>query len=218
MLKSRKYRRSRPRKSRNNRSKKQKIYNMHGCSKKNKKGGNLVEPKNINASNPIYPNTGPNPSGFNFLNGAYLKGGYRPFFSSSEKGGLHLNPNCPLKQMGGDSSFIGKPWTPNPSGWPGVDGVDGGRNHFSLNNYQNDISRQMVNLGANPPFTGGSKTRRKYKYSKNKRGGSWSNFMTQDLINLGRQMEQGVGTVYNTINGYAPPVNPLPWKDQMVHK
>jgi hypothetical protein len=216
MAKSRKYHRNR-----HNRTKRQKIYNMRGCSKKNKKGGtNLAEPKNINAANPIYPNTGPKPSGFNFLGTSYLKGGNRPFFSSGEKGGLHLNPNCPLKQMGGDSSFVGKPWTPNSTGWPGVDGVDNSRNHYSLNTYQNDISRQMVNLGANPPFTGGKRhTRRhKRKYNKNKKGGAWSNFMTQDLVNLGRGMEYGIGTVYNTINGYTPPTNPLPWKDQMVHK
>lgn len=216
MPKSRKYRGSRSR-SKNNKTKKQKLYNMRGCSKKYKKvGGNLAQKQNINASNPIYPNTGPKPSGFNFLTGSYLKGG-SPFFSRTGQG-LHLNPNCPLKQTGGEMAFVGKPWTPSPSGWPGVDGVDSGRNHFSLNTYHNDISRQMVNLGANPPFTGGGTKRRHKKYNKIKKGGSWSNFMSQDLVNLGRQIENGIGSAYNTINGYKPPVNPLPWKDQMVSK
>ena len=47
------------------------------------------------------------------------------------------------------------------------------------------------------------------------RGGALSNFFSQDLINLGRQTQFGVGSVYNGLTGYAAPVNPLPWKDQM---
>ena len=39
--------------------------------------------------------------------------------------------------------------------------------------------------------------------------------MTQDLINLGRQINFGLGSAYNALTGYAPPTNPLPWKGQL---
>jgi hypothetical protein len=43
-----------------------------------------------------------------------------------------------------------------------------------------------------------------------------SNFIGQDLLNLGRQFQYGVGSTYNAMRGYAAPVNPLPWKDQLT--
>jgi hypothetical protein len=39
--------------------------------------------------------------------------------------------------------------------------------------------------------------------------------MTQDLINLGRQFQFGLGSAYNALAGYSSPVNPLPWRDQL---
>jgi hypothetical protein len=50
---------------------------------------------------------------------------------------------------------------------------------------------------------------------KKQKGGTLSNFLTQDLINLGRQFQFGIGSAYNTLTGYAPPTNPLPWKGQL---
>ena len=117
------------------------------------------------------------------------------------------NPGIPYP-----NGLAGSPWTPSSGGWPGVDGVQGGRNHIELNTYNNDISRQMIDIGANPPFTGGRK-RAKSRTNK-QRGGNMSNFLTQDLINLGRQVQFGVGSAYNALSGYSAPVNPLPWKDQ----
>jgi hypothetical protein len=68
----------------------------------------------------------------------------------------------------------------------------------------------MISTGAQPPFSiGGSKKSRKQK------GGTLSNFMTQDLVNLGRQINFGLGSAYNALAGYAPPTNPLPWKGQL---
>lgn len=56
------------------------------------------------------------------------------------------------------------------------------------------------------------------KAGNKKGGGSMSNFLGQDLLNLGRQMQFGVGSAYNSINGYSPQNNnPMPWKDQMVN-
>lgn len=120
----------------------------------------------------------------------------------SQQGG---NPGIPYP-----NGLAGSPWTPAISGWPGVDGIQGDRNHFPLNTYTNDISRQMIDVGPNPPFVVGGKNGR----TRKQRGGTLSNFLTQDLINLGRQVQFGVGSAYNALSGYSAPVNPLPWKDQ----
>jgi len=109
--------------------------------------------------------------------------------------------------------FVGKSWTPTPSGWPGV---NSSRNYLDYNQYKVDPQTAMVNVGPNPPFLNGGKKRRGKK-SRKQRGGALFNFLTQDVINLARQAQFGVGSTYNGINGYSRPVNPLPWKDQLPH-
>jgi hypothetical protein len=262
------------------RRRKQKIYNMKGCSntRKNYLGGSpdaplaytgqkiptipnpylvpkqllkggascglsnpSILPSNLNASNPVYPNTGPpfKPEGNIFNNagqqnggcgcgmpsmtGGRRKGGCGPLCTMGFMvGGVrHRNgckcSKCKKKVMKGGNQgipypngLVGSAWTPKTSGWPGVDGIDGNRNFIANNTYNNDISRQMVDVGANPPFLKGGK--------RKQRGGTLSNFMTQDLINLGRQFQFGVGSAYNALAGYSAPVNPLPWKDQLPSK
>jgi hypothetical protein len=39
----------------------------------------------------------------------------------------------------------------------------------------------------------------------------------QDLVNLGRNAMFNIGSAYNGLNGYSAPVNPLPYKDQLVN-
>lgn len=189
------------------------------------------------------------------------------------KGG---NPGIPYP-----NGLVGSSWTPNSSGWPGVNGVGGDRNFIANNTYQTDVSRQMVDLGANPPFLKGGnvilrrkggkmdfrhdiesekrkaeKEAEKAKYlesslsseldtvpqeeineifngyggvtrkttgakkrmGRKQKGGTLSNFMGQDLINLGRQFNFGIGSAYNAIAGYSSPVNPMPWRDQLPSK
>lgn len=139
---------------------------------------------------------------------ARARGRARAGGKKSQCGG---NPGIPYP-----NGLAGSPWTPAISGWPGVNGVQGDRNHFPLNTYKNDISRQMVDVGPNPPFVvGGSKRAR--GRTRKQRGGTMSNFLTQDLVNLGRQVQFGVGSAYNALSGYSAPVNPLPWKDQYTH-
>lgn len=128
--------------------------------------------------------------------------------------------NCKNRLMKGGNQgipypngLVGSPWTTNSSTWPGVNGVPGDSNYYTNNTYNNDISRQMVDVGANPPFLKGGKSK-----SRKQKGGSLSNFIGQDLINLGRQLQYGVGSAYNALAGYSSPVNPLPWKDQMINK
>jgi len=192
-------------------------------------------PINTNAENPAYPNTGPVSIGTTtiFNNAAPQKGGCGcslPLVGGGRrkiKGGScpicalgfmvggkknksrRIKKKCLMK--GGNAGIpypnglVGSPWTPNVSGWPGVDGIPGDRNHFSENTYNNDISRQMVDVGANPPFLNMKAGSRKQK------GG----FLGQDLINLGRQFQFGLGSAYNALAGYERPINPLPWKDQL---
>ena len=129
--------------------------------------------------------------------------------SCKSKRGVNMkggNPGIPYPD-----GLVGKPWTPAIGGWAGVDGIQGGRNYLSPNTFNNDPTRQMIATGANPPFSiGGSKGR-----TRKQRGGNLSNFLGQDMINLGRQFQFGVGSAYNALAGYSSPVNPMPWKDQL---
>jgi hypothetical protein len=119
------------------------------------------------------------------------------------------------------AGLIGDPWTPKSSGWPGVDGISGNRNYLDYNSYKSDPQTALISVGANKPFLFGgkkkySKTKKINRYKKMKqRGGVISNFISQDFLNLGRQAQFNLGSSYNAINGYAAPVNPMPWKDQL---
>ena len=205
--------------------------NQKGCSRLGKGGGTLAFTgiSTPPSSNPFlaytggnnhkaYPNTGPVSNGANTIfNNA-----------SPQRGG---NPGLPYP-----NGLAGSPWTPNTSTWPGVDGVPGNHNHLALNNYNSDISRQMI---SNPPIKGGRRTKRRgtrrrtgtrrtrrgtgtrrgtrRTRRREKRGGGLSNLMGQDLVNVGRQFQFGLHSAYNGVVGVASPVNPMPWKDQFVH-
>jgi hypothetical protein len=120
-------------------------------------------------------------------------------------------------QMGGNpgipypNGLVGSAWTPSTSGWPGVNGVQGDSNYLALNQYKVDPQTALIATGANPPFSIGGKRSRK----KRQKGGALSNFLGQDLINLGRQFQFGVGSAYNALSGFSAPVSPLPWRDQI---
>jgi hypothetical protein len=114
------------------------------------------------------------------------------------------NPGIPYPD-----GLVGAPWTPSTGGWPGVDGVQGGRNFLPPNQYKTDAQTSMISTGAQPPYSVGGKR------SKKQKGGTLSNFLGQDLINLGRQFQFGLGSTYNALAGYAAPVNPMPWKGQL---
>jgi hypothetical protein len=172
-----------------------------------------------------YPASGPPAGGWGFLNptygikgGASQKGGYCPNcnMSGGQKGGCC--GACSTSMLGGSGNngipypngLAGSPWTQASGGWPGVDGIGGNRNYIAPNQYKVDPQTSMIAAGANRPFSiGGGKKNRKQK------GGSTSNFLSQDLINLGRQIQFGVGNVYNGLLGYSAPVNPMPWKGQL---
>ena len=226
------------------RRKSQRIYKMRGCNKKTYRkkylGGSnpdLAWPSNNvpTVPNPhlayTYPSSGPPAGGFNFLNpqtvirGGSQKGGYCSA-CNMQSGGVQSGGQkggccgaCSTSMLGGagnngipyPNGLAGDPWTPKSSGWPGVDGVDGNRNYIALNEYKVDPQTAMIATGANPPFSIGGRK----KKGRKQKGGTTSNFLSQDLINLGRQFQYGVGSVYNGLLGYSAPVNPLPWKGQL---
>ena len=123
------------------------------------------------------------------------------------RGSLRGGCGCGLGSQSGGSSngvLIGSPWTADISSWPGVQGVPGVTNHYNLNEYRSfDPQTQM---GSERGQNGGTR--------KNKRGGG---LIPQDLVNMGRNMMFGVGSAYNSLSGYQAPVNPLPYKDQLVN-
>lgn len=121
------------------------------------------------------------------------------------EGGSHREncqcSSCKRSQMGGGGMTVAS----------SVDGTVSSPMPYPINSYQNDVSRPIMEptpyLGA-LPVKGGRRRKR------TQRGGNLTNFLTQDLVNVGRQIQFGMGSAYNALSGYSAPVNPLPWKDQ----
>lgn len=206
----------------------QKLFNMKGCSKTKrnlggkKKGGCWDMKKRGGARRArICKKCGPNcrcgpkcNCEHNCPGNCYLKGKR----SRKQRGG---NCGCGL-QMGGCTSclgggvqmggginnsgtpLLGTPWTPKINDWPGVAGKDGQTNYFSNNQYLVDPQRSMISERDQQTYMLGG--------SRKKRAGG---IIPQDLVNLGRSMVYGMGSAYNTLNGYPTPVSPLPYKDQL---
>jgi hypothetical protein len=193
---------------------------------------------NINAENSVYPNTGPLPKSEDWINSSTQRGGCGDDSCPLQNGGTRKHrtnckcSNCkgqkggnglpfgqglgPMKPILAPNGLTGSNWGANFS-WPGTNNVGGDFNHYSLNKYAPvDISREMVSTGAQPPFLGGSRTKKTKNKGKGKsrkqRGGTLSNFMYQDLVNVGRQFQFGLGSTYNALRGYESPVNPMPWQ------
>jgi hypothetical protein len=217
----------------------QKIYRMKGCSKKNKNkkhrkktrkhlgGSSLAYPTNNiffqkpplaytgktgGGTSAAYPRAGASGHSQAWLNSSMLQGG-------GQRGGNGLPYGQGLPEMRGaayPNGLTGQPWGANLE-WPSTTNIGGNNNHYSLNTYApNDVSRQMIAAGANPPFSGalqsggGKKNRR-----RKQRGGALSNFLFQDLVNVGRQAQFGLGSTLNTLKGYGPPGDPMPWRGQL---
>ena len=188
----------------------------------------LTIPLNTNGINKTLPNTGPNnelkPTTF-FLNPQTQKGGNCGICNLMKGGKRKRKPTYQLssslmvagkktkkKQFGGNqgipypNGLVGSSWSSSIKDWSGVDGIQGNRNFLPYNNYKTDVQTAIKLTGAQPPFSIGG---------KKQRGGSLSNFLGQDLINLGRQFQYGLGSTYNALAGYPAPVNPMPWKGQL---
>ena len=204
-----------PKRSRKNKSKKQRLYNMKGCSKKSVKltksksrtrkqrGGNHgcgaygcpLAPfswKQMQQRGGKYADV---------LNGAPIlgtaqNGGNCNACSNSPvmTGGSFYKPAAPMP-----GPFIGQAWSPSVSSWPGVDGISNNRNFLADNLYNAGDPQTMMKLGGK-------------RMNKRIRGGG---LIPQDLVNLGRDASFNFKSVYNTLNGYSAPIDPLPYKDQL---
>lgn len=82
---------------------------------------------------------------------------------------------------------------------------------YPINSYQRNVTSPMIapTDGLDAPFARGGRRRK-----RTQKGGNLTNFLTQDLVNVGRQIQFGMGSAYNALAGHSAPVNPLPWKDQ----
>lgn len=182
--------------------------------------------------NKIYPAKEPLGDGFNFLNpqvnqrggcgcSLSLNGGGKTrrkkrticnkcFFGGKVKHRRGCKCSRCRIQKGGNSGIpypnglVGSSWTPNAQSWPGVNGIPGDSNHLSYNNYPTDPQTAIIDTNTTLP------------QPQIKGGGTLSNFMGQDFINFGRQIQYGLGSAYNTLSGYSQPVNPMPFKDQLM--
>jgi hypothetical protein len=99
--------------------------------------------------------------------------------------------------------FIGSPWKGSVSDWPGVNGVGGDKNYYSLNTHHYDPQTEGVKLNSGGSQYGGSR----------RRGGG----AIQDVQNIGRNAVYQAQSLYNTLQGQQPPINPLPYKGQLSH-
>ena len=118
--------------------------------------------------------------------------------------------------MNNISPFVGAPWDGGKiSSWPGVAGTDGVSNHYTLNTHNMDpqYSPAIQERSQISHIGGKGRKKRGRENTRKKRGGM--NFIPQDLVNMGRTFSYGVGSAYNSLNGYTQPVNPLPFMDQL---
>lgn len=181
-----------------NRTRKQKIYNMKGCSKCHSKSCKHMRSKHMGGQGQGCGSTGCPlaPYSWNQMNmkggqcASCMKGGKSMKCGKNMKGGNFYKPAAPVP-----APLVGEPWTPSIKGWPGVDGVDSGRNYLSNNLYNQGDPQTMMKLGG----------------SKRVKGGG---ILPQNLVNLGRGIEFNLKSVSNTLNGYEAPTSPLPYQDQ----
>jgi len=150
-----------------------------------------------------------------------IKGGRKQSGGRKKNGGRRQSGR---KQTGGQTidpqGLAGSPWTSNPATWVGS---AGNRNYLAYNDYKVDPQTALVSVGANRPFLfggkkrsmSGKKTSMGRKTRRRQRGGALSNFLGQDFINLGRQVQYGIGSTYNGLNGYPAPTPVLPWQGQL---
>jgi hypothetical protein len=172
-----------------NRTRKQKLYNMkgcsRGCSRGCSKGCKHIHCKNVNCKHTRSKHMGGQGCG---SSGCPLA----PYSwnQMNMKGGNFYKPAAPVP-----APLVGEPWTPSIKGWPGVDGVDNNRNYLSNNLYNKGDPQTMMKLGGSKKVKGGG-------------------ILPQNLVNLGRDLEFNLKSVSNTLNGYDKPISPLPYQDQ----
>jgi hypothetical protein len=201
-----------PKRSRKHKSKKQRLYNMKGCSKSKSRSKSRTRKQRggygcgVDGC-PLAP--------FSWKQMQQRGGKYTdvmngdPILGTAQTGGSCGTCSAPLMTGGSfykpaapmPGPFIGQAWTPSIRGWPGVDGVSNNRNYLADNLYNAGDPQTMMKLGGSKKCKG-----------KKIRGGG---LIPQDLVNLGRDVSFNFKSAYNALNGYSAPVSPLPYKDQL---
>jgi hypothetical protein len=165
--------------------KSQKLWKMKGCSK-----SKLRKQRRTRKQMQRGGGCG---CGAPFLNGGSKTKGKKMQMEGYQMGGYQMGGN----QMGGSglpplpATHIGTAWGSNVGDWPGVNGPQGG-SWLSQNNYTVD------------PQTSGTINERTIQFTQGK----------PDITLIGgskKNMKFGLGSVYNTLNGYQNPVNPAPY-------
>jgi hypothetical protein len=112
---------------------------------------------------------------------------------------------------------VGEPWTANTNTWPGYGASDNHGNHLPQNMYLQD-PKMMMKLGGKKQTRrkrNKRKKSRKRSKTKRKRGKKGGASFLQNAANSYRDIEYNFKSAYNAASGYEPPVNPLPYKDQL---
>ena len=213
------------RRGRKNKKSKKQFYKMKGCSKTKKHlgGSNLAYTGSLKNA---YPSTETNGEFRGWLNSQTQKGGNcgcnsNMAFQKGGNNGLPFGENMTsMKSIPYPNGTAGPPLVEgNISSWPGVSNVGGSGNYYKVNTYDNGFTTNIKNEGAQRPFTtGGGRGKKRGRSKKGLHGGSgmnWSNSISQDFVNVGRQFTSGLGNAYNAFNGYYQTSSPLPWKGQL---
>ena len=132
------------------------------------------------------------------------------------------------------SGAMGSPWTPNPSTWPGVAGVQGDSNYLAYNNYSYpQADRMLINTEAIPFKFGGKSNKptkskklafRKHmhKYNKSKKHNKHNKYNKYNKYQKGGLPSLGILTdvknTWNTLRGNNQVPSPLPFKDQLENQ
>ena len=197
----------------NNKSRKNRLfYNMKGCSNKRCLGGG----GGLDLSK-VYPSKGGQGEFPGWINPSTMRGGYKGIRQKGGNNGLPYGQNLPfMKNPLVPNGLTGSSWKADFN-WPGVNGVSGDYNHYSLNKYVPDVVTAIKNVGANFPFlNGGSTKKRKGKKMYKKRGGGISNSLGQDLANGMRSIGHSANKFVSGLEGNNPGDNPLPYKQQAL--
>jgi hypothetical protein len=188
--------RKRKEKRKGGRTRKQKMYNMKGCSKSKSKrrmsGGEGCGSYGC----PIAP--------FSWKEMQQQGGSCG---TCNQSGGNHFyKPPAPIP-----GPFVGQSWTPKISGWPGVNGIGGDSNYLAQNLYNHGDPQTMMKLGGSRR----NKSKRINRRRGRGRGIKGGGLVPQDVTNLVNDMSFNFKSAYNALSGYAAPTNPLPYRDQL---
>ena len=239
-------------KSRSRRSKKQPLWKMFGCA--NMRGGcgcNAGAPALMNGGGACsgsmlsYPykniscvnNLAYNGKGGRKNRGGNVNGNENENENENEKLQFNYYLNAPLIGGGtsGDnmplgakypSGTVGSPWGPSYSSWPGTNGIQGDRNYYILNPYNNqpDYSPSIQERTTPAMSTGGS---RKYKKSKkNKKMNTFRKHShSRKYIGMNKRNKVGglptlgimtdIKNTFNALRGNPQIVSPLPFNNQL---